>query len=336
MKGVSFNNIHSFRDLNLVLAPFEESVPEIKENYVDVPGADGDIDLTRASGEVKYKDREFDLTFTSYPYDDWEKKKRQVTNLLHGLYCDIVFDRNPEYRLCGSVKVSDRKSNKMLRQIVVHCKTAPYWLKIAESVYSCSLGNSVNLCPRINEWTKEGGAIIDHDIATVSGTKIVMSPLISYNGGVLSFSAQCSAQSLRVFFWAYDSTNTLTKSNFNLTNGKRENYTPPAGCVKYKIRLQPTGSTVDDVYVSHIQIESGPVCTDYAPKDGVLITNENKAVIPTITASSAMTITDSNGNSFSISAGTHKILDISIPTGESMITASGTGTMTVRFTERAL
>lgn len=337
IKGILFNNIHTFRDLNLVLNPFEESVPDVKENYIDVPGSDDGLDLTAAQGEVKYKFREFDLSFSVLPEDDWEAKKRQVDNLLHGLQCEIIFDRNPNYKLTGRIKVSNHKSNKRNRQIVIRCKTKAYWLKTTESVYTCTFGASKNLAPRFNTWdiNDNHNNLVQGDTATVSGTINVKSPYIDYNGGPLSFSAVCSEPSVRCYFWSFDVDDNCTKHSFYLTNGKRENYIPPDDCVRYKVKIIP-GSSAGNIYVSKFQIEEGAACTAYEPKDGILITNGNKAVIPTITLSDSATIEDNEHNKYMLSAGTHKVLDISVPTGESIITGTGTGTMTVKFTERAL
>ena len=345
MNGITFGDIHSFRDLNLIVAPFEEGVPSVKDNYIDVPGADGGLDLTAAFGEVKYNYREFDLTFSVLPSDNWERKKRQVTNLLHGLECSIVFDRNPNYCLTGRVTVSERKSDKMKRQIIIHAKTSPYWTKKTPTVYSVTLGASKNLSPRLNEWYCSGdssGVFVKNDVGTIivqtgSDRHIRTNVALNGNEGTLSFSCVTNNNSIRCFYTFYDaSDNSLSSSNFILTNGKYQGLSVPTGSKRLYFRVYPR-SDRGDVIFSKMQIEQGSICTAYEVKDGVLITNENRPVIPVINVSSAMTIKDSKNNSYSLSSsGDHKILDISIPTGESIITATGSGTLTVKFTERAL
>lgn len=346
MNGITFGDIHSFRDLNLIAAPFEEGVPSAKENYIDVPGADGGLDLTAAFGEVKYNYREFDLTFSVLPSDDWERKKRQVTNLLHGLECSIAFDRNPNYCLTGRVTVSDRKSDKLKRQIIIHAKTNPYWMKTTPTVYSVTLGESKNLAPRLSEWTCSGESskvYIKNDIGTIivqsgSSASRHINTNIALNGdeGTLSFSCVTSNNSIRCFYTFFDSSdNSTSSSSFVLTNGKYQGLTVPTGSKRLFFRVYPR-SDRGDVIFSKFQIEQGSTCTAYEVKNGVLITNENKPVIPVINVSSAMTIKDSKKNSYSLSSGDHKILDIAIPTGESIITGTGSGTLTVKFTERAL
>lgn len=129
MKGVKFNDIHSFNDLNLVLAPFQMPPAEPKLNFVELPGADGSLDMTESLGDVKYNDREGSMTFSVLPQDDFEVKKTEVSNLLNGLKCKIIFDKDPDYFYFGRLSVSDYKADKMLRQITIDFRVQPYKYK---------------------------------------------------------------------------------------------------------------------------------------------------------------------------------------------------------------
>lgn len=129
MKGVKFNDIHSYEDLNLVLAPFQMPPAEPKTNFIDVPGADGSLDMTEALGEVKFNDRTGSMTFSVLPQDDFEVKKTQVSNLLNGIQCKITLDKDPEFYYFGRLSVKDYKANKMLRQITVDFRVHPYKYK---------------------------------------------------------------------------------------------------------------------------------------------------------------------------------------------------------------
>lgn len=130
MKGIWFNQIHSYADLNLVLSNPVIPPAQVKTNYVDIPGADGCADLTEAHGKVRYKNRECTFTFTVFPYDDFEQKKTEVSNLLNGHRCKIILDKDPEYYWEGRCAVNDYQSDKNLHKIVVGASVAPYKLKI--------------------------------------------------------------------------------------------------------------------------------------------------------------------------------------------------------------
>lgn len=139
--GVLFDDIHSFRDLNLVLAPFVLPPAKPKTNYIDVPGRDGSIDATETTGEVKYNDREFSFTFTVFPKDDltFEERQTVVSNALNGKRCKITIEKDPDYYLEGRCTVNEHFANKRLRQIVVGVRVRPYKLKHNETTATFDL-----------------------------------------------------------------------------------------------------------------------------------------------------------------------------------------------------
>ena len=129
MKGIKFDDVHSYDDLNLVLS--EVSIPPAtaKTNFVDIPGGDGSVDLTEALGEVKFEDRGCKFTFTVFPSEDFEVKKRKISNLLNGKRCKIVVDKDPDYYWMGRCSIDEYASDKNLHKIVVGAVVAPYKLK---------------------------------------------------------------------------------------------------------------------------------------------------------------------------------------------------------------
>lgn len=143
--GISFDNIHSFYDLNLILSAVEIDPASPKTSYVDIPGADGSHDLSEVHGEVKYSDRTHKFTFTMNPADDlseaaWEEKKTEVSNRLNGrAFGNITLDKNPDYYWRGRCTVDSYKSNKRLRQFVIAARVRPYKYKQTETVVSFDL-----------------------------------------------------------------------------------------------------------------------------------------------------------------------------------------------------
>lgn len=129
MNGISFNEVHSYHDLNLVLS--EVNIPPAvpKTKFIDIRGGDGSIDLTDALCEVRFKDRPCKFTFTVFPYDNFEEKKQEVSNLLNGQRKEIILDKDPDYCWTGRCSVDEYASNKKLNKIVVGAVVAPYKLK---------------------------------------------------------------------------------------------------------------------------------------------------------------------------------------------------------------
>ena len=149
-KGVSFDDIHSFYDLNLIFAGAEIPPATPKENYIDVPGADSSLDFTEALGEVKFNDRSgCKFTFTMNPEGDlsdeaFEAKKTEISNLLNGTVRKITLDKDPDYYYYGRCTVNGYAQNKKIKQFVISAKVKPYKYKQKETVFSVDLSKKAS------------------------------------------------------------------------------------------------------------------------------------------------------------------------------------------------
>lgn len=139
MKGILFNEIHSYRDLNLILSEVDIPPASPKTNYVEIEGGDGALDLTEALGDVFFENRDCSFTFSVLPQDDFEAKKTEVSNLLNGQVKNITLDKDSAYYYYGRCSVNRYKSEKMLRQIVIDARVQPYKYKQGETVESFDL-----------------------------------------------------------------------------------------------------------------------------------------------------------------------------------------------------
>ena len=143
-RGVSFGDIHSYHDLDLLLSAVEVSPAIPKTTYIDIPGADGFLDLTEANGEVRFSDRSLKFTFSMNPMHDlsesaWVEKMTEICNRLSGKRCKITLDKDPDYYWEGRITVDQFKSNKRVRQFVVSVKVMPYKLKQAKTTATFDL-----------------------------------------------------------------------------------------------------------------------------------------------------------------------------------------------------
>lgn len=143
MKGIAFGNVHSYKDLNLVLSEVVIPPAAVKTTFVNIPGGDGSVDLTEALGEARYKDRECSFTFTVFPSDDFEEKKRRISNLLNGRRFKIILDKDPGYYWDGRCSVNSYASDKRINKIVVKATVAPYKLKVNLTNTIVPAGNKV-------------------------------------------------------------------------------------------------------------------------------------------------------------------------------------------------
>lgn len=136
MKGIYFGEVHSYKDLNLLLEPFTPTPAKPQTNLLKIPGRDGYLDLTEANGEVKFNSREFQFAFTIAPGDTltFDERVSKVASALNGLRCKITLDRDPDYYWTGRCAVDKYAQNKNIGRIVVKATVDPYKLKHKETV----------------------------------------------------------------------------------------------------------------------------------------------------------------------------------------------------------
>lgn len=98
--SVVFGNKDSWKDWHLI--PSSRPVfatPEVKTNFIDIPGADGGIDLSEAlSGYPVYKNRNGSFKFLVDPnHMSWNVKLAEITEYLHGKTLRAILSDEPSY-----------------------------------------------------------------------------------------------------------------------------------------------------------------------------------------------------------------------------------------------
>lgn len=135
-KGVTFivgdREYHSYKTFGLILGEVEITAPEIQEQYEDIPGIDGQLDLSEAlTGDVLYKNRTIKMTLYSIgDMHDWFNMTSSIQNILHGRNCKIIFDVDSAYYWQGRVKV-DIAHSKRTHTITIECNAEPYKYEIS-------------------------------------------------------------------------------------------------------------------------------------------------------------------------------------------------------------
>lgn len=128
MNGVTFGTKHSYNDFGLILSSKSISLPKVKTKTVEIPGADGVLDLTEClTDDVKYQNRTLQFTFTVVdPLASWAAVLSEVTNFLHGRKLRIYMDWDKNYYYEGRCSVNQFKSDKRTATIVIDCDCDPY------------------------------------------------------------------------------------------------------------------------------------------------------------------------------------------------------------------
>ena len=125
-RGTRFGDLHSNKHLHLIQQSVEIGPAPPRLNLVEVPGANGYVDLTEAQGIISYGPRDIRWTFALYPGDDWATRRSEVSNYLNGKRMQAVLDDDRRWYYEGRLEVSEHKTDKLLRQIVVTMKAMPH------------------------------------------------------------------------------------------------------------------------------------------------------------------------------------------------------------------
>lgn len=133
----------------ILIDGYELSPPALKTYTLDIPGANGSIDLTEVlMGDTAYENRSQTLTFqiimehnyeTGYMMTDKDVEyiKTQVSNYLHGKAFDYQFTFDPDYTYHGRFSVESYShaaySSALLTEIQVTIDANPYKKKASKS-----------------------------------------------------------------------------------------------------------------------------------------------------------------------------------------------------------
>lgn len=136
MTSVSFDSLDLSHDFGLVLTGVEIGLPEIKSNYINIPEADGALDLTEAlTGEVHYGNREIKLTYETTAKrsgKSWAELLSAVSTALHGQRKKIAFDDDPEWAYLGRCAIDAFETSRVHQKMTIVCTCEPYKVGVTD------------------------------------------------------------------------------------------------------------------------------------------------------------------------------------------------------------
>ena len=102
--------------------------PATKTQYVDLPGGNGQIDLTEAlTGYPVYENRTGSHEFyVENGYKEWSDLYSEIMNYLHGKSMEAYLEDDPYYVYVGRFEVNEWKSDKWNSVITIDYNVYPY------------------------------------------------------------------------------------------------------------------------------------------------------------------------------------------------------------------
>lgn len=146
MKGIRFNALHTYDDLRLILSKKEIGAPAVKVSQLDVPDADGVLDMTDYFGEPKYSNVKHRFEFsTAAPQGEFLSLYSTVKNALHGKKGRIILDDDPSFYYVGRCNVSSFTDEKGIGKITIDCDCEPYKYKADKTVVTQAIDGTETL-----------------------------------------------------------------------------------------------------------------------------------------------------------------------------------------------
>ena len=133
--GITFNDEkHSYRDFGLRIISVNIGLPEVKKSLIDIPGADGYVDMTDYFG-TRYENRKIkvECDFEDKGYSNWAARISDISNYLHGKPVKLIFDFDEGYYYDGRGECEYEKSNRRYGKITLTFDCKPYKLDLLAS-----------------------------------------------------------------------------------------------------------------------------------------------------------------------------------------------------------
>ena len=181
MRSLIIDGMDTFADWGLVLSSKELNPPAPKFYTVDIPGGNGQINLTQAlSGDTAYENRQQEFVFTMYYQGvSFEALKTVVSNFLHGREFDYKLSWDPEYTYHGWFSVDKYGTDGALNQITITVDADPYkFKKNVTQAYNTSKG--ITLYPISGRKTVQPRLEFTTDSVVIFGNKRYEMPKGTY------------------------------------------------------------------------------------------------------------------------------------------------------------
>lgn len=104
-------------------------------NKIDIPGADGDLDMTDYFGGAKYENTKHKFEFaTLAPSTEHLSLFSAIKNAIHGKKGRIIIDGDSSFYYVGRCYVSSFTNDKGAGFVTVECDCEPYKYKMAKTI----------------------------------------------------------------------------------------------------------------------------------------------------------------------------------------------------------
>lgn len=126
--GITFDGEkHTYDDFGLRIKSINIGFPSVKDGKIDIPGADGYLDMTDYFG-TRYENRKItvECDMEDKGYYDWAGRMSQLSNYLHGKKRKIVLDWDSGFYYMGRGECDYEKKNRAYSLMTLEFDCDPY------------------------------------------------------------------------------------------------------------------------------------------------------------------------------------------------------------------
>ena len=300
--GIRFNGKHSYRDYGMWTSkPPDFGVPETKTRMVDIPGADGLLDLTEAAGgTIRYGNRPQQYVFMAeVNADERDALRDLLNNEIHGQFVTVIADCDPEWYYEGRASVSFTDISRFKMKINISVDAQPY--KLAHDMTAIEVGA---------ESFDQADIFVGHGIAAQIGFSAV------YDVG------NVSAMSKLIVKWDEDCPQ-VGPISLNITDGTNTYVDSTIEYVDYSVEVpisSLSSASVDTTSITKVLLSGIKYAKVYKQSAaGALLTviNDRMPVVPYWeNPNSGSIVVHVNGHPFTIETGEKYDPDIVFEPGE--------------------
>lgn len=128
--SITFGNKNTWDDWHIVPSSRPAiSPPQVKTNYVEVPGANGSIDFTEAlRGFPVYQNRTGSIEFIVLHdyWGSWSGTYHEIMTHLHGKKMKMILEDDPSFYYEGRFAVNNWKSDANYSKITIDYNVGPF------------------------------------------------------------------------------------------------------------------------------------------------------------------------------------------------------------------
>ena len=127
--GITFaDQWHTERDWNLHPVRIYISMPEVKEQVIDIPGGDGAIDLSEINGRPMYGMRTVELEYHLRNVDNekWNSIYSEIGAAITGKKVKMVLDDDPDHYYMARLKVDGEKTDYVNAELTFSGTAEPF------------------------------------------------------------------------------------------------------------------------------------------------------------------------------------------------------------------